>query len=136
MIVFSYDVFAVLTLYICFMKLRISDQSLRLRINIDDLDLLARNGRIKHAFGNQKLGILNYELMVKDVPTFDINMTDRSIEVVMPKSHLDEWIKTNRVGFEADIKEVRLLLEKDFQCLTDRPNEDESRNFKNPKNHH
>lgn len=118
------------------MKLRINDQSLRLRINRDDLDLLVRSGHIKHTFGNQKLGFFNYELIAKGVPKIDINLTDNSIEVVMPKSHLDEWAKTDRVGFEAEVKEVRLLLEKDFQCLTDRHNEDESCNFKNPKNHH
>lgn len=56
--------------------------------------------------------------------------------MLMPEAWADEWIATERVGYESnmplnDVQELYLLLEKDFVCL-DNTTEDQSDNYPNP----
>ena len=115
------------------MKLRISNQSLRLRINQDDLYKLTTAGSLQEYLGNDILGTFHYTINVYEGSAIDIELTANEVKVMIPKSYVTEWNDTDRVSFEEHIKGIRVLLEKDFQCLTERPNENESRNFKNPR---
>ena len=118
------------------MKLRISNQSLRLRINQDDLQQLVSTGKIEETFGNDIMGRIAYSLLTCESEKIDIKLSSGHITVMIPLSFVSEWNSTDRVSFEQHISGVRVLLEKDFQCLTERPHEDESLNFKNPKIQH
>lgn len=118
------------------MKLRISNQSLRLRINQDDLHKLTDAGSLQEHLGNDILGTFHYTLNVYEGDIIDVELNPGEVKVMIPKSYVTEWNDTDRVSFEEHIKGIRVLLEKDFQCLSDRPHENESRNFKNPKNAH
>jgi hypothetical protein len=118
------------------MKLRISNQSLRLRVNQDDLNLLMSSGRLDEHFGDESIGKLGYSLLTHEANTISIQLEPSHITVKMPQSYVSEWNSTDRVSFEQNISGIKLLLEKDFQCLSDRPNENESRNFRNPKSQH
>lgn len=122
--------------YICGMKLRISNQSLRLRINQDDLIQLTALGELKEEFGNHAMGSFKYSLLVNKAELIDIKILDNDIKVLIPESYVKEWNETDKVSFEQQVSDIRILLEKDFQCLSDRPHEDESRNFQNPKSQH
>lgn len=118
------------------MKLRISNQSIRLRINQDDLRQLVETGVLSATLGNPTLGSFTYTLQAQASSSIGLELNNNSIKVHVPQSHIDEWNETERVGFEQMASGVRVLLEKDFQCLAERPNEDESRNFKHPKFNH
>ncbi len=55
----------------------------------------------------------------------------------LPKALAKTWVETEEVGFEANQplengESLYILVEKDFQCLTARPNEDESDNYAHP----
>jgi hypothetical protein len=55
---------------------------------------------------------------------------NNKIIVFMPYSCCEEWLETDRVGFEQK-GSLYLLIEKDFQCL-DNVAEDQSDNYPNP----
>lgn len=122
--------------YICYMKLRISNQSLRIRINQDDLARLSTSGRLEEQLGNDHVGSFRYALVSHDDDHIQIKLRSSDIVVYLPHSYVTEWNDTDRVTFEETVSGLRVLLEKDFQCLSDRPHEDESKNFINPKKTH
>jgi len=49
----------------------------------------------------------------------------------MPEAMANEWITTDKVGFEYQDEGLFLLVEKDFKCL-DNVAEDQSDNYPNP----
>jgi hypothetical protein len=49
----------------------------------------------------------------------------------MPADMANEWVATEKVGFESTDNELYLLIEKDFKCLDDVA-EDQSDNYPNP----
>ncbi|MEQ9300010.1 MAG: hypothetical protein RIF33_15660 [Cyclobacteriaceae bacterium] len=118
------------------MKLRISNQSLRLRINQDDLVQLTATGRLEEQFGNNAVGSWRYTLASHKSKQIEIKIGSNDITIFIPQANVAEWNDTDRVSFERSVSGLRILLEKDFQCLTDRPGENESLNFENPKSRH
>ena len=118
------------------MKLRINKQSIRLRIDQDDLVELSNTGKVDEELGNEALGKFGFSLIRSDQTDIGAQISAGAIIITIPQAHIAEWVDTDRVGFEQEISGVRILLEKDFQCLTERPNENESRNFANPKSAH
>ncbi len=122
--------------YIYLMKLRISNQSLRIRINQEGLALLATSGKLEEQFGNDTIGTFGYALVSNEAEDIQIKVESRNITVYLPHEYVTEWNDTDRVTFEGTVSGLRVLLEKDFQCLTARPHEDEAKNFRNPKKQH
>ena len=118
------------------MKLRINKQSVRIRIDQDDLNTLSSTGSIKEVLGNATLGQFSYTLTTSNDSDLGLHFNQNSIIVYIPEQFMSEWANSDRVGFDAKFNGVDVLVEKDFKCLTDRPNEDESRNFDNPRQHH
>lgn len=49
----------------------------------------------------------------------------------MPSEMVEEFVNTDRVGFDGQSGIVKILIEKDFGCL-DNTLEDQSDNFPNP----
>lgn len=60
------------------------------------------------------------------------------MRVGLPASDVSRWAKDDTaVSIQKEIElpgggQLKLLVEKDFQCLTDRPDEDQSDLFQNP----
>ena len=81
--------------------------------------------------GDQKL---TYSLQLSD--EFRATFRNNQLIVSIPRSEGNHWMQTEAVGLERAFplqngNELRLLIEKDFKCLSDRPNEDESDAFPN-----
>jgi hypothetical protein len=60
------------------------------------------------------------------------------IKVFLPDAQATTWFETDLIGLEHNMPLgngafLKILVEKDFQCLTPRPGEDEGDNFPNPK---
>ena len=120
------------------MKLRIKGDSLRMRLSQAEVDEFANNGMVSDdiCFGESSL---HYSL--KKSATFNASLDNHKIVVEVPIHKGDDWAHSDQVGIEADVdcgegKILKLLIEKDFKCLTDRPNEDESDLFTNPLSKH
>lgn len=119
------------------MKLRILNDSIRLRLSQTEVDIFGEKGCVSAeiAFGNNRLKYTVAALAdTKDVTA---NFANNEIIVGIPSEMADKWMDPTEVGFEnKDQSQMRILVEKDFQCLHKRPGEDESDSFPNPQATH
>ncbi len=121
------------------MKLRISGDSLRLRLSPDEIARLAEQGRVVDAIhiGSADLSALAYELISSaDHRAVDVELSAGQISVYVPGAEVDDWTGTDRVGIEATVANstdgLRVLLEKDWKCVTLRSDEDEAHLYPHP----
>ena len=86
--------------------------------------------------------VFRYKLLVehyaKDISAF---FEHEAIVISIPHIAAQEWFTPTQVGIETQLlledgNFLKILLEKDFKCLTDRPEEDESDAFPNPLSGH
>ncbi|RWY57502.1 DUF7009 family protein [Mucilaginibacter gilvus] len=112
------------------MKIRIKGNSLRYRLTKSDVATLATNGFIEETthFGTQ---VLRYALRRGMVSSLSATFEDNTITIHMPDQMIEEWVHTDRIGFENSNSAMYLLVEKDFVCL-DNVAEDQSDNYPNP----
>jgi hypothetical protein len=122
------------------MKLRIKGNSLRLRLSQSEVQRIAEHGRVEDIveFGLQPYQRICYALQ-SDAQAQDIHATfeNSTITVHIPEQAVKTWAHSNQVGLQKDQflseeKSLKILIEKDFQCLTARPDEDESDNYPYP----
>ena len=120
------------------MKLRIQGNSIRVRLTQTEVNKLGEGGEcISHLdFPNGHR--LSYRLSVATALACDFS--DNLITVALPETAVKGWATTDQVGIKGDLNlengdELSILVEKDFQCLTERA-EDESDLFPNPKESH
>ena len=122
------------------MKIRIQGNSLRLRLKKQEVLQFETRGLVEESiqFGTQALEKLTYRLLLSDSHAeLSSDFQQNTINVFVPLSIGKQWANSDQVGMEAvqiiDTKQgLRILIEKDFKCLTERPHEDESDAFPNP----
>lgn len=120
------------------MKIRIKDHSIRLRLTQKEVERFSETGltlaTTQFAVGVQFTYALQASLSTEEISaTYERNR----MTVHVPKAIADHWTGSQEVGFEAQMRNdteegLYLLVEKDFACLIDRAEEDESDNFPNP----
>lgn len=116
------------------MKLRCTENSIRIRIRKSELDQLAQTKQVEEKihFGNQV--VLTFALSIDEtLQNVEANLLDNNLIVSLPNEEAIKWINSNQVGIEvnnelADNQSLHILIEKDFPCL-DRENEDKSDTF-------
>lgn len=122
------------------MKIRIKGDSLRLRLDKADIDVLHQEGKVEESTSTAGMKFC-YGLEESTVHTNLFASADNNkITVFIPKQMSEEWSVDDIVGFDflqenEDGTSLKLLVEKDFKCLTPR-NEDESNAFPNPQEKH
>lgn len=119
------------------MKLRIKGNTLRLRLSKSEIAKIGSEGYVEDAIGFAGNARLNYAMQVSDAPSLSASLENCAITVHLPKALAITWVETEQVGFEIhqpldNGESLYILVEKDFQCLTTRPNEDESDNYAHP----
>lgn len=121
------------------MKIRIQGNSIRLRLSQADVRTFAETGVVEERlqFGLSPGESLVYKLEQADIRQFAATFNDNRISIAVPAEAGSNWAATAMVGMESEIslgenKALRILVEKDFKCLTERAGEDESDNFPNP----
>lgn len=118
------------------MKIRIKGNSIRIRLTRTEVENFGKFGVLEEAteFGNSKL-----VYAIESSSTIDelqASFVNNRITVLIPEKIRDEWVSTERIGFEnkfniGNDKQLFLLIEKDFVCL-DNTFEDQSDNYPNP----
>lgn len=116
------------------MKLRIRGNSIRLRLSQSDLATLLDNGAVEDRVGFPAGPVLTYRLEAGAGPSAEYE-NDR-IVVRFPAGQLELLGRPDEVTLQADVplggEGLKLLVEKDFQCLSPRPGEDDADSFPNP----
>jgi len=120
-------------------KLRIKDNSIRLRLTRGEVDILQQNGIVASATGFPGGHELKY--CVESSPA-SVNpaafFANNSVTIRLPESTVLAWAKTDAVSLRGeqlldDGSPLSILVEKDFVCLTEREGEDESDMFPHPE---
>lgn len=120
------------------MKIRIKGNSLRLRLSQTELKNFSEKKRCEDQIYFSKEHSLKYILDIASA--FSAEFSNNSIQIAIPQQIAEHWIQTEEVSISHEIvidetQTLKLLIEKDFQCLTVREGEDESDNFPNPNTH-
>lgn len=100
------------------MKLRIQDNSLRLRLTQKEVARLSDQGSVESAIRFSQDHVLNYSVSVSaDAEGVSVYYRDGSICVFLPRKIATAWAANDEVTIEAFDSGVQILVEKDFQCL-------------------
>lgn len=115
------------------MKLRILSNSLRLRLSQTEIKTLESEHQVsgKINFSNSEF---IYSLIINDSEEdVSTEFENGHLKVKLSKTIATDWIESEQVDIRnADESSIKILIEKDFQCLHKRPGEDESDSFPNP----
>lgn len=123
------------------MKIRIQGNSLRLRLSQPEVARFHETGQVADgiSFGAVPPVALTYKLERSSLPEMTVGFSDNCISVYVPEEQAATWAGSEQeVGMEQLVRfdghggSLRILIEKDFKCLAERPGEDESDNFPNP----
>ena len=124
-----------------YMKLRLKDNSIRVRLLRSEVDALAGTGRIEaHTLlsPTDEGERLAYAIEHADrYRTISVSRVDGEIRVTAPSREILEWAKSEQVGVYGEQvvfggASLTVAVEKDFACI-DRSDADNSDTFKNPK---
>ena len=122
------------------MKLRIRDNSIRLRLGKSEVAQLARDGSV-HAsirFSDVPKTQLRYSLVTSLAATeISAHLGDGEIKVTVPEGLAREWANSEQTGLKHEQRidreeSLAILVEKDFHSLQPRADEDQSDSFANP----
>ena len=121
------------------MKLRIRDNSIRLRLSKTEVDIIRSDGIVGGKTAFAAGSILTY--CVESSPACvdpAAHFANGELLVRLPESMVVAWAGTDDVSMAArqsleDGSYLDILVEKDFACLTPREGEDESDLFPHPE---
>ena len=113
------------------MKVRFTDNSVRMRVRKSDLEQLRAEGQTRTRVQLQPA--LSFVLTIGDPPAPTAHMEGSTLTVTLPHNAARQWIDSEQVGIEheqqlADGSRIHLLIEKDFPCAH-RPQEDKADTF-------
>ncbi len=120
------------------MKLRILGNSIRFRLSQTEVEQMGERGfceeKVKFPGGNE----MAYR--VSKGSRLQADFMNNAISIVLSEAEVDQWVNSGQVSIKGNLAlenedKLSILVEKDFQCLTDR-GEDETDLFPNPKESH
>jgi len=119
------------------MKLRIFDDSVRLRLTRSEVAEVARGTPVEASTRFPGGEVFRYVLVVADVPEVTARMAAGRIEVTLPRAAAIEWATSENVSIRNAVSGAsgtfEVLVEKDFACLDPREGEDAADLYPNPK---
>ena len=120
------------------MKLRIKDNSIRLRLTRTEVEKIGNGDQIHNNLNFPGGERVSYLLVGSAVENPEIDYKDNRISISVPTEILTIWANSNEVSllYELSLDHdnvLKLLIEKDFACLTPREDEDESDLFPHPE---
>lgn len=120
------------------MKFRVRDNSLRLRLSKSEVEAFGSTGRYSACTVFPNGMNLSYSL-VRDEHAEQLaaQFEGATVTVVVPATMAENWVESDAVGMSGSIPTggggtLDILVEKDFQCLTARPGEDEVDMYPHP----
>jgi len=119
------------------MKLRIKGSSLRLRLTQGEVRSLETEGEVAEQVQFGGGARLTYRLRTDTQnPQISATYGDNVIDIRVPREAALTWSRTDQVTLShaqgGDDARLQIVIEKDWNCLAPRANEDESDNFPHP----
>ena len=120
------------------MKLRIRDNSIRLRLERAEVDTLRDDGLVSARTGFP--GGREFQYIVESSPA-SVNpgafFSDNAVTVRLPATSVLAWANSEQVSIAGDLllddgAPLNILVEKDFACLAPRAGEDERDMYPHP----
>lgn len=122
------------------MKIRIKGNSIRFRLTKTEVAKLAETGFVEETTSFPSGETFRYAVVSSPEGTKGASFEDGSIIVSIPNDWAKAWNSNEEVGTSFSLNgpttDLNVLIEKDFNCLVVRENEDESDHFKNPLSAH
>lgn len=122
------------------MKIRIHNDAIRLRLSQTEVNHLANGIAISEELKfPAPYPSFIYALEILDTgDELTISFVAQKLSINLPVSKIKNWASTDQVGISETIsvkhgETLKVLVEKDFQCLHKRPGENEKDNFPNPQ---
>ncbi len=120
------------------MKIRIKDNSIRLRLTQSEVDLLSAQGKVEKKTHFTSQNTLIYAIETADVSEMKATFENDKITVYLPQKAAQTWVNTEQVGLEclspiSDEEHLKILVEKDFTCLVKREGGDDADAYPHPK---
>ncbi len=116
------------------MKLRIRGNSIRLRLTQSEVETINNVGKVeeKTEFPNGQSFI--YSLLVaENLKEISANFSDGKMQIILPKSVAENWANSDEVGISGEADSLKIIVEKDFKCLTPRAGDEDTDTFPHPK---
>lgn len=122
------------------MKLRMKNNSVRLRLTTSEMARFVETGQVKETieFGLEPSQKFVYSIECDtEIEEIQANIENNRMTVLIPKMQADEWTSTTQTGLESEQiigggKTLLLLIEKDFACSEPRKQEDDRNAIPNP----
>lgn len=114
-------------------KLRLTHNSIRIRVQRSELTQLGETGTIQESVAFPTTTTFQYEITMHDGQDIEASYNGAKMSIKIPNEMAQSWIESTQVGIEAHLSlsgkdQLHVLIEKDFPCA-DRPNEDKSETF-------
>ena len=113
------------------MKLRFQSNSLRLRLSQSEVARLADTGKVEELIAFAPGQKFSYSIESRPVAALAATLDGSHIRVLLPEDLSKAWIESDQTGIEGGNDSLRVLVEKDFQCLHRASSEDADA-FPNP----
>jgi hypothetical protein len=118
------------------MKLRTTGNSIRLRLSMKDMRTLADTGVVEEylRISDGENGTFTYRL-ARSEKAVDVaaNLGNNELTISLSTRLADSMINTDQVGCESTtVNGLKILIEKDFACLTPRAGGDDKDTFPHP----
>jgi hypothetical protein len=118
-------------------KLRIRGNSIRLRLRQGEVRRLETEGLVEERTDFGGGNYLIYALVAADVPAVAATFDGGRVVVRLPRDVAARWASTDAVGIEgsqpAGAGPLKILVEKDFECIDAPADEPQDDAFPNPQ---
>jgi len=119
------------------MKLRVRGNSIRLRLTRSEVDALAKGQTITERCALTAVQAFETELTGWLLDAFQAQLDQHTLRLSVPLNAVRQWASNDTEGIygeqeNGEAEPLRIAVEKDYSCLVDRPDEDESEHFPHP----
>ena len=99
------------------MKLRLQGNSIRLRLNRNDVAEFAQAGRIQNTVDFGQGVFFAYALEISKAGEPRAFLEGNTLRIALPEKDAQDWARSDRVSISSRDQQLSILVEKDFQCL-------------------
>jgi hypothetical protein len=120
-------------------KLRVLDNSIRLRLTRSEVETVNEHGLVRGSV--RFAGSNTFDYVLESSPATvkpEAHISNNVLTVRLPELDVRHWAGSEQVSIQSeqlldDGDQLRILVEKDFQCLAPREGEDESDMYPHPE---